>query len=338
MIRLSIIITFFNAEKYIQESLESVYNQNISEEEYEVICVNNCSTDNSRDIVLMFQKEHRNLTLIEHERNTLAGGSRNTGIKAAKGKYLWYVDSDDYIEKGCFKELLEILETDNLEILGLNTKRVVESEIVPYDDQYFPFDTNVISGLDYLAIDFPYWRKPIAPWSKIFKLSFLKKNNLYFPEGVFMEDSVHTLKSLLVCSRLRYIKDDFYFYRKHALSMTNFKPLGGIMVADHVRFEIECTNILNQNNKIDLNLKNNLVFWYMNRLKGRKKSILYLPLKEFIKFQSRLKDIDKEIFKKYMLQKDYAIYVYPNLFLIINLLFFQILRPIRDLKRHLFDN
>ena len=71
MIRLSIIIPFYNVEKYIAECLDSVYNQDIPEEEYEVICVNDASPDNSRDIVLEYQKKHSNLILVEHEARTL---------------------------------------------------------------------------------------------------------------------------------------------------------------------------------------------------------------------------------------------------------------------------
>ena len=93
MIRLSIIIPFYNVEKYIAECLDSVYNQDISEEEYEVICVNDASPDNSRNIVLEYQKKHSNLTLVEHEVNKKLGAARNTGRKIARGKYIWNVDS-----------------------------------------------------------------------------------------------------------------------------------------------------------------------------------------------------------------------------------------------------
>lgn len=95
--KLSIIIPFYNVKQYIAQCLDSVYRQDIPEEEYEVICVNDASPDHSRDIVLEYQKRHKNLVLIEHEHNKKLGAARNTGRSIARGKYIWNVDSDDYI-------------------------------------------------------------------------------------------------------------------------------------------------------------------------------------------------------------------------------------------------
>ena len=108
MLRLSIIIPFYNVEQYIAECLDSVYQQNIPEEEYEVICVNDASHDHSREIVLEYQKLHSNLVLVEHEFNRKLGAARNTGRAVAKGNYIWNVDSDDKIELNCLGKLLRI--------------------------------------------------------------------------------------------------------------------------------------------------------------------------------------------------------------------------------------
>jgi len=110
MISLSFIVPFYNVEKYIGACLDSLYAQDISEEEYEVICVDDCSPDKSRDIVLKFQRKHDNLKLITHEENKCLGGARNTGINVAKGKYLWFVDSDDMIRPNCLKTLISLCE------------------------------------------------------------------------------------------------------------------------------------------------------------------------------------------------------------------------------------
>ena len=83
-----------------------MYNQDIPEEEYEVICVNDASPDNSREIVKEYQKKHKNLILVEHEVNKKLGAARNTGRSVAKGKYIWNVDSDDMIAPNCLKKML----------------------------------------------------------------------------------------------------------------------------------------------------------------------------------------------------------------------------------------
>ncbi len=84
MLKLSFIVPFYNVEKHIARCLDSLYNQDIPESEYEVICVNDCSPDNSRDIVLQYKKQHSNLILVEHERNKKLGAARNTGLRKAK--------------------------------------------------------------------------------------------------------------------------------------------------------------------------------------------------------------------------------------------------------------
>ena len=79
-IKLSYILPIYNVERYLIDCLDSIYAQNIPEESFEVICVNDCSPDCSRDVILEYQKAHKNLVLIDHTENKKAGGARNTGL------------------------------------------------------------------------------------------------------------------------------------------------------------------------------------------------------------------------------------------------------------------
>ena len=117
MLRLSIIVPFYNVEKYIEECIRSLYDQDIPQEEYEVICVDDCSPDGSRAIVERLQTEYPTLRLICHERKRCAGGARNTGLREAKGRYVWFVDSDDYVAPNCLGKLLSESETQDVELL-----------------------------------------------------------------------------------------------------------------------------------------------------------------------------------------------------------------------------
>ena len=98
MIRLSFIVPFYNVEPYIEECVRSLYAQDIPQEEYEVICVDDCSPDGSRAIVERLQKEYPTLRLLIHTENKRQGGARNTGMRESNGKYVWFVDADDYIQ------------------------------------------------------------------------------------------------------------------------------------------------------------------------------------------------------------------------------------------------
>ena len=97
----SFIVPFYNVEQYIAKCLDSLIDQDIPESDYEIICVNDCSPDNSRNIVIEYQKKHTNIILIEHETNKKLGSARNTGLSKAKGQYVWFVDSDDWILSNC---------------------------------------------------------------------------------------------------------------------------------------------------------------------------------------------------------------------------------------------
>jgi len=117
MIRLSIIIPFYNVEPYIEECIRSVYDQDIALSDYEVICIDDCSPDGSRAIVERLQEEYSTLKLLTTPENLRQGGARNMGLGIAQGKYVWFVDSDDYIQPNCLKAMLDLMDKNDLEIL-----------------------------------------------------------------------------------------------------------------------------------------------------------------------------------------------------------------------------
>lgn len=114
--KLSIIIPVYNAEQYLQKCLESVSNQNLSEHDYEIFCINDGSTDNSLSILNQFQKVKFNLKVISTE-NKGPAYARNIGLENAEGKYVTFLDSDDQIYPNALDKILAKLEEENIEIL-----------------------------------------------------------------------------------------------------------------------------------------------------------------------------------------------------------------------------
>lgn len=108
---LSIIIPIYNVEQYIDKCLLSLENQDISKEDYEIICVNDGSTDGSREAVLHLQEQYSNISLIDHPENQGVSMARNTGYDAATGKYLLLIDPDDFVEENSLGYL--IMKADN---------------------------------------------------------------------------------------------------------------------------------------------------------------------------------------------------------------------------------
>ena len=124
-IRLSFILPCFNVSSYIGACLDSLLSQDIPHEEYEIVCVNDCSTDNTRDIILNYQKNYPNIRLVDHAVNSKSGPSRNTGLENARGRYVWFVDADDMIKPGALSYLLGICEKDELDELFFNFDMII---------------------------------------------------------------------------------------------------------------------------------------------------------------------------------------------------------------------
>ena len=224
-LRLSIIIPFYNVEQYIAECLDSVYQQDIPEEEYEVICVNDGSPDHSRDIVLEYQKKHPNLILVEHKVNKKLGAARNTGRAAAKGKYIWNVDSDDKIVPNCLGNLMRICEENNLDVLDFGRFRFWEgrSEDMPN----IRSTENVMTGLDYLEqLNADELSRICVVWRRVMRRAFLDENHIFSPEINMGEDVPYSFKVLMSAKRMMAIPDRCYMYRDNPVSLTGkqWKP------------------------------------------------------------------------------------------------------------------
>lgn len=219
-ISISIIIPFYNVEQYIAQCLDSVYNQDIPETEYEVICVNDGSPDNSRDIVLKYQKAHSNLILIEHESNKKLGPARNTGRSVAKGKYIWNVDSDDKIQPNVLTKIINICESNTLDVLIFNFDYYRNKNQTL--NATYPFvNSEVLNGTDFIKKYCLGNFGEISPiWTQVYKKEFLDEYNIFSPPINMGEDVPFTYKSLLLAKRIKSITDSYYVYRVNELSLT----------------------------------------------------------------------------------------------------------------------
>jgi glycosyltransferase involved in cell wall biosynthesis len=332
-LRLSIVIPFYNVEKYISQCLDSVYAQDIAESEYEVICVNDCSPDNSREIVLAYQHSHSNLILLEHEKNKMLGAARNTGLRAARGKYVWFIDSDDYIKENVFGKLLSIAEENELEILHFNAQRITdEGKVLDYPC-FFPKETDVMTGVDYLNdATVSYWGKPVTAWIKIYKREFLLANQLFYPENVYFEDNLHTLNSFLVCKCFKYITDIIYNYRIRENSITETDIYSGIKLADRIHYCCDCINLLDGLPQTAVIRKDVYIYIFLS-----KKVILYLSTKEKWLFCKKTSTFDRNTLSKYLRFKDRFIYQYPFVMFGLSIIPFFVLRPLRKFKRMIMN-
>lgn len=222
MIKLSIIIPFYNVEKYIAQCLDSVFNQDIPEEEYEVICVNDGSPDGSRDIVCSYLPHHPNLRLIDHPRNMKLGAARNTGRKAARGNYIWHVDSDDMIAPNCLKHILKVCEENDLDVLEMGYANMYDDgRLISVSLEQRERDKAIYTGPEYFE---KYHLDKVHTicgiWRKVYKRSFLDDNAIYSPPINMGEDEAFAIEVFGKARRMAYLDTDCYLYRRIEQSLS----------------------------------------------------------------------------------------------------------------------
>lgn len=197
---LSIVIPVYNAEKEICHCLESIWSQGISEEDFEVICVDDYSTDNSCAVIEREIVRHSNLRLIRNEVNRRAGGARNHGVQEAKGEYVLFIDADDYFHSGSLHKAVEHLKANpDLDLLVCNFARELPDQ--PNDIFVHKYATEEkLSIKEYIQKS----HIPCAPWQWLFQRTLMTNNNIWFRENCISEDVDWTHRLVLVAKYIQY--------------------------------------------------------------------------------------------------------------------------------------
>ena len=214
--KISIIIPVYNTEKYVERCLRSCIDQDLSKNEYEIIVVNDGTKDNSLAIVEKIAAECSNVLIISQE-NAGLSAARNAGLSIAKGKYVWFVDSDDWIESNCLGNIVDKMEGDNLEGLVHAGIRYVDEGNVYYLKSDYP--KAILSGRDYMA----NYTINCAAVKTVYLRSFLEENNLRFYKGIYHEDHEFTPRAYYFIKRIGFTDLHFYYNRLTVDSITQ-KP------------------------------------------------------------------------------------------------------------------
>lgn len=220
--QLSIILPFYNVESYIADCLESIYSQNVELDKFEVICIDDCSPDNSRMIVQKYQEVYTNFKLITHDDNLGLGAGRNTGIQSANGKYLWFVDSDDLIEPNALTKILKQLREYELDVLCFNYSRVNDQGQLIERLNTFENTSVYSNGIEFVKQLFGknFVNHLGYVWRNIYRKDYLLQNELYFPVGILWEDTVFFPKAILMANKIKSIETHVYCYRDNADSIS----------------------------------------------------------------------------------------------------------------------
>lgn len=212
--RISFIIPVYNVEKYLNECVESILAQITNE--CEIILVDDGSTDGSALMCDIFSEQNENVRTL-HKKNSGHSAARNTGLKMATGKYVSFVDSDDYIGQGCVKEILNWIKTADADICFMEGYKLFpDGMIESLGDE---IDRSQISGRSQEEVFQHLATRPKYPGSactKLFRREFLIENGLKFPTDLtHAEDLMLCLNCFLKAERFDALPCPFYYYRQN---------------------------------------------------------------------------------------------------------------------------
>lgn len=212
MEKISVIIPCYNVEKWVKRCLDSVFAQTVESVAYEVICIDDKSTDNTLEILLSYEVCHtENMIVIPLEENGGQGHARNTALDYASGDYILYVDADDLIADGMLEILYQVLTKYQCDVVGCDLKPFTdESELTAWGTgEIKVYDMSNISYRKACLLQHAF--RVNAP-ARLYKKELLENEDIFFVENITMEDIYFTELCMSHMQRYGYIPGSYYFY------------------------------------------------------------------------------------------------------------------------------
>ena len=213
-VKVSVIIPIYNVKEYLARCLDSVVNQTLKD--IEIICINDGSKDGSEKIVRSYADKDSRIILINQE-NKGVSAARNAGINRATGKYIGFVDSDDWIELNFFEELYNAAEKYNADAACCSIFRPYDSGKNKCKIKFEQEQVLTSAAEKYRILEIP---NKCYIWNKIYKLKELKRQLLLFIEGVMFEDIYFTVRFFYHCHSAVTVPGTHYNYYVNRKSIT----------------------------------------------------------------------------------------------------------------------
>lgn len=285
---LSIIVPVYNVEKYLEKCILSIYNSSIYEFTYEIIVVNDGSTDSSSYILENLKKIISNLIII-YQKNKGLSEARNKGLEFATGKYVWFIDSDDYIND-IFFDYNELFESSN-DLIFFDFNIVVEngylnSKLEKGNNYRKYFYEGCYNNIDFYK-KFSRNHGLMYAWGYFIKLEFILKNKLYFLSGIHYEDIEFTTKAIFLANNISIKKIALYNYlQRQGSILASAKPKK--FHYDHAKITSSLNDFYTQNSEIisplfKIEIRKSLLRTLLD--------LSYYKKKDIINFSKNLKEI-----------------------------------------------
>jgi glycosyltransferase involved in cell wall biosynthesis len=253
----SVIVPVYNVEQYLDECLYSIRQQTY--ENLEIIVVEDCSTDKSLEVLSKHLNDQR-IKLIRHEKNSGLSAARNTGIDAAKGDYIMFVDSDDLVHLSLIELCVKYAIVNDADLITYNFKAFEDGIKLSLQ-----LDLSNVDNLKVLEQGENYFNQQHFAWLKFIRTSLVKSKRLYFPIGLYYEDWPFHWELGLVANKKFHIPAELLLYRQRKTSITGSS---GKKLLDLFKVHSLVLNLLEQYKAVSLKEK------FANKVKMSQWSIL----------------------------------------------------------------
>lgn len=254
--KVSVVVTSYNDEAYIEKCLQNIINQSLRE--IEIICVDDASTDTTGKIIQKFAKKDKRIHYITNQENKGVSVARNRGIKEAKAEYIMFCDADDYYEPTYCEEMWHAINdhATDLAISEVNVVYHAHREMKPSDDNYYALK---YIGKQVLTDDMIY-NTDLAPTNKIFRKSVIKANNLQFPEGHRYEDAYFCVAYMCCSTSAYYLNKRLYNYvrRENSFMSTTWTKGQADVAIEHLVIAFLLFDFLQKQGLLE---RYNQLFW-----------------------------------------------------------------------------
>ncbi|SNR76007.1 glycosyltransferase family 2 protein [Lutibacter flavus] len=266
---LSIVIPVYNVEKYLQQCIDSVLAQNYTD--FQIILVNDGSTDGSGKLCDDYAKNENRIEVI-HQSNKGLSEARNNGLKIARGDYIWFIDSDDWIVKNAINTVVEELKKEKVEMLGFSMIDFKESS-QQFSEPFLLKDIETTNGNNFIKKNEMFYA-PVC--SYIYQSSFIKKYQFVFKENIIHEDEYFNLICFSKVKKIKKIAKTLYYYRRRDNSVSSSKIS---IIKINSTIELVKISIRLRNSELDYSFIENQIFNYICSLFGYLNKV-NLPIKQ----------------------------------------------------------
>ncbi len=293
MVKVSVIIPFYNVEKYLSNTLSSVLAQEF--ENLEVILINDGSTDQSESIANKFVDSNKNITLFSQD-NKGVGAARNAGIQNANGKYLLFLDSDDYLEVKAIETLFKRCDALNLDVLMFDAETVFDENLsdfkIPVNYSRSNEYADVYTGEEMFANQYSNNDFKVSPTLIMVKKKVILENKIVFPVGIIHEDQVFIFQLLLNSKRVSHIRKKMYnrVYRSNSIMTSLASNIDKSF--DGYLFSLKSFILLFESYQWKNNQTRKSASLYLMRIAKTTSSLFaLLPLRKQFQYRNRMHEI-----------------------------------------------